>query len=112
MEILVNEKGVQDDCIGRFFRYTEAGFTGKNGRFVQTRELRPLKSISCPGCAECAGLDEELAARASEKGFVQFGPMLQSGDTVTLLQVPISRDRETGRPKVWFYEAILANPTT
>lgn len=112
MEILIDEKDVQDSCIGRFFRYTEAGFTGKNGRFVQTRELRPLKSISCPGCAECDGLDAEMTSRAGEKGFMQFGSMLQSGDTVTLLQVPISRDRETGLPKVWFYEVILANPTT
>lgn len=112
MKILIDENSAQVECVGRFFRYTEAGFTGKNGRFVQTKELRPLKSISCPGCAECNGLEAELTARAGEKGFMQFGSMLESGDTVTLLQVPISRDRETGLPKVWFYEVILANKTT
>ncbi|WP_157643798.1 hypothetical protein [Burkholderia ubonensis] len=111
MEILVDEKRVQEDCKGRFFRYTEAGFTGKNGRFVLTRELRPLKSISCPGCAECGGLDEELATRANEKGFVQFCPTLESGDTVTLLQVPISRNWETGQLTKWYYEVKRANTT-
>ncbi|WP_157639977.1 hypothetical protein [Burkholderia ubonensis] len=111
MEIRVDENRVQEDCKGRFFRYTEAGFIGQNGRFVVTRELRPLKSISCPGCAECAGLNDELAARANEKGFVQFSPTLASGDTVTLLQVPISRDWGTGQLTKWYYEVNRANTT-
>lgn len=99
----------QEDCKGRFFRYTEAGFSGKNGRIVQTRELRPLKSISCQGCAECAGLDAELKARADEKGFLDFAPSLKSGDTVTLLQIPVSRDLESGQLKQWYYEVCRAN---
>jgi hypothetical protein len=110
MDIHVSEAGVQEDCIGRFFRYTEAGFSGKGGRVVVTRELRPLKGISCTGCAECGGLARELADRAKEKDFLQFCPSLESGDTVALLQVPVSRNWE-GRLEEWYYEVKRANIT-
>lgn len=110
MEIIVGEAGVQDDCIGRFFRYTEAGFSGKGGRIVVTRELRPLKTISCSGCAECQGLARELAERAKDKDFLQFCPTLETGDTVTLLQVPVFRNSE-GKLEQWYYEVIRANTT-
>jgi len=103
MEINVGARGVQEDCKGRFFRYTESRFTGQNERFVYTRELRPLKGISCSGCPECSGLTKDLATRANEKDFVQFGPTLKSGDTVTLLQVPVSRN-ESGELEQWYYE--------
>jgi hypothetical protein len=110
MDITVGEAGVQADCIGRFFRYTEAGFSGKGGRIVVTRELRPLRSISCTGCAECDDLERELADRAKEKDFLQFSPELVSGDTVSLLQVPISRSWD-GVLEEWYYEVIRANTT-
>ena len=111
MEIRVSAGGVQEECKGRFFRFTEAGFSGQNGRVVQTKELRPLKSISCPGCAVCRGLDDELKKRANEKGFLQFCPSLKSGDTVTLLQVPVDRNWDTGELKEWYYEVKPANST-
>lgn len=110
MDTRVSEVGMQDDCKGRFFRYTEAGFSGKGGRIVLTRELRPLKTISCAGCPECKSLDQELVKRANEKGFLQFSPALESGDTVTLLQVPLSRDKD-GRLVQWYYEVTRANTT-
>lgn len=109
MKITIMAQGVQPGCIGRFFRYTESGFKGQNGRLVQTKEIRPLKSISCPGCAECAVLDEDLATRAKEMNFVQFSPELKSGDTVTLFQVPVLRDRETGLLEEWYYEVQRAD---
>jgi hypothetical protein len=111
MRIKIGEKGVQEECKGRFFRYTENGFTGKNNRVVLTRELRPLKSISCSGCPECAGLDAELAARVNEINFLQFNPTLKSGDTVKLVQVPVDRDWGTGELKKWYYEVSRANTT-
>lgn len=110
MDIQVTEAGLQDDCKGRYFRYTEAGFSGKNGRIVLTRELRPLKTISCSGCPECKGLDDELAQRANEKDFLQFSPSLISGDTVTLLQIPLRRDAER-RLVQWYYEVTRADTT-
>lgn len=110
MDITVSEAGVQDDCKGRFFRYTEAGFSGKAGRIVVTRELRPLKTISCTGCPECRDLERELAVRAKEKDFLQFCPSLDSGDTVMLLQVPLSRTPD-GRLERWYYEVKRANTT-
>lgn len=109
MKIVADNKGAITDCKGRFFRYTTASFTGQNGRFVLTQELRPLKSISCPGCAECGGLADELVSRAKEAGFIQFCPTLESGDIVTLIQVPVSRDRDTGVLEEWYYEAKRAN---
>jgi len=111
MDIQVSKAGVQEDCKGRFFRYTEAGFGGKNGRIVLTRELRPLKTISCPGCPECRDLDRELADRANEKDFLQFCPALASGDTVTLLQVPVFRNETTGVLEQWYYEVKRADTT-
>lgn len=110
MNARVYEVDMQDDCKGRFFRYTEAGFSGKGGRIVFTRELRPLKTISCSGCPECSGLDAELVQRANEKDFLQFSPSLVSGDTVTLLQIPLGRDTE-GRLAQWYYEVTRANTT-
>lgn len=110
MDIRVSDAGVQEDCKGRFFRYIEAGFGGKNGRIVVTRELRPLKTISCTGCPECRNLDQELADRVNEKDFLQFCPSLVSGDTVTLLQVPVSRN-EAGVLEKWYYEVTRANTT-
>jgi hypothetical protein len=110
MDIRVSEAGVRDDCTGRYFRYTEAGFSGKGGRIVVTRELRPLKTISCTGCPECKGLDYELATRANEKDFLQFSPSLTSGDTVTLLQIPVARDT-AGRLVQWYYEVKRADTT-
>jgi hypothetical protein len=111
MKITVDAQGLQDPCKGRFFRYTEAGFTGKNQRVVLTRELRPLKSISCPGCPECAGLNAELEARVNEINFLQFCPTLKSGDTVKLVQIPVERDYSTGELKKWYYEVSRADTT-
>lgn len=110
MDIHVSKAGVQEDCKGRYFRYTEAGFSGKGGRIVVSRELRPLKSISCTGCPECGDLDRELAERANEKDFLQFCPALATGDTVTLLQVPVSRN-DDGTLEEWYYEVKRANLT-
>lgn len=106
MDYLNHEGPEEETCKGRFFRYTEAGFTGQNGRVVLTKELRPLKSSSCTGCAECGGLEAELAARAGEKGFLQFNPELESGDTVQLFQVPLERNWETGVLEEWYYEVL------
>ncbi len=111
MKITVSEKGVHDDCKGRFFRYTEAGFTGKNNRVVVTRQLRPLKSLSCSGCPECAGLSVALAARINEINFLQFCPTLKSGDIVKLVQIPVERDLATGELKRWYYEVSRADKT-
>lgn len=110
MEITVSEAGLPEDCNGRFFRYTEAGFSGKGGRIVVTRELRPLKTISCTGCPECRHLERELAERAKEKDFLQFCPSLETGDTVVLLQVPIARNA-VGLLERWYYEVKRANTT-
>lgn len=111
MKIKIGKQGVQENCTGRFFRYTESGYTGQNNRVVLTRELRPLKSISCSGCPECAGLDAELAARVNENDFLQFNPALKSGDTVKLVQVPVDRDWGTGELKKWYYEVCQADTT-
>ena len=111
MKIKLTEQTIPEDCKGRFFRYTESGFTGKKARVVLTRELRPLKSISCPGCPECVGLDAELAARVNEINFLQFNPTLVTGDTVRLVQVPVDRDWSTGVLKKWYYEVTRANTT-
>jgi hypothetical protein len=111
MKIRIGDDRAQDECKGRFFRYTESGFTGKNNRVVLTRELRPLKSISCLGCPECAGLDAELAARVNGNDFLQFNPALKSGDTVKLVQVPVDRDWSTGVLKKWYYEVSRADKT-
>lgn len=108
MPIERKETGPPDYCKGRYFRYIETGFSGKCGRIVVSRELRPLKSISCTGCPDCQHLEFELARRAHEKDFLQFSPALQSGNTVTLLQVPLSRN-EDGVLEHWYYEVTPAN---
>lgn len=98
-----------DECRGRFFRFTEAGFTGKGGRLVQSRELRPLRSISCPGCLDCAELVADIEVKVASRDSLLFNPELVSGDTATLIQVITSRNPANGEALTWFYEVIPAN---
>lgn len=107
---MIEGKSMELDCAGRYFRYIETGYSGKGGRVVVAQELRPLKSISCRGCPECAGLDAELSAHIPESGFLQFSPALASGDTVKLLLIPVERN-DAGVLEKWYYEVLKADTT-
>lgn len=101
----------EQPCKGVYYRYIQSTFTGKAGRIVFSNELRPLKSISCPGCSKCfpdIACLEELLSCIGEHA-IEFSPQLKSGDTAVLLCVVDSRDRETGHVDDYHYVAHVAN---
>lgn len=99
-------------CKGVYYRYIESSFTGKGGRIVFSNELRPLKSISCPGCSQCLPevdcLDELL--NCIGQGAIEFSPQLSSGDTAILVLKIDSRDRESGHVDDYHYVAHKVDP--
>lgn len=99
-------------CKGRYYRFIESIFTGKGGRIVFTKEVRLLKSISCAGCETCWREEEGLSSLLSEdpSGAIDFSGPLETGDTIALIFVEDSRDRETGYIEEYHYKAIEVKP--
>lgn len=95
-------------CKGQFFRYIETVFTGKHGRMVFSKELRPLRSLSCPGCAECGPHEDSIKESLScdPTGAIQFSPKLAHGDTVHLVPEATSVDWETGYADPCVYKVV------
>lgn len=92
-------------CKGRLFRFKESCYEGTRGRVVFSKELRPLKSLSCAGCEECWAFDEDLryAREMSPRGYIQFDVSLEPEDTVHLTLVEGPRDPDTGALESWHY---------
>lgn len=99
-------------CKGRYYRYLESAFIGKNGRLVIQNELRPLKSLSCAGCSDCGYQEDDLKESfADSRGtFLEFDDDLKSGDTVYLALVEDSRDWESGHLDDWHYRVKRVTP--
>lgn len=105
---LEKESTQQPTCKGRFYRFLDAAFIGKGGRIVCTKELRPLKSISCPGCETCwpdEGCISELIADTPLTA-IEFDPALTSNDIAQLVLVVDSYDREMGYIEDYHYLAV------
>ena len=48
------------DCKGRIYRARVNAFIRPNGEYVYQQRMSLMKSLSCPGCKHCGGLDELL----------------------------------------------------
>lgn len=95
-------------CKGRLFRFIETSFAGKNGRLVFTRELRPLRSMSCKGCEECGPEADDIKESMAMDPFgaIQFNSGLVHGDTVRLALIEGRLDVASGALQNWHYEAV------
>jgi hypothetical protein len=94
-------------CRGRFYRYLESTFKGKGNRIVLTQELRLLKSISCPGCPKCWGLEDCLdeTLEVDPRNAIQFIGPIEPGATVELTCKVTSIDYESGNADGCVFEA-------
>lgn len=104
----------QHKCKGRFYRFLESTFIGKGGRLVSTKELRPLKSLSCPGCEICwpdEGCIQELIADMP-LGSIVFDSALEPNGIAQLVLVVESRDPEMDYIEDYHYLARPAPPPT
>lgn len=99
-------------CKGRVFRYHEAVFIGAKGRICVTKELRPLKMMSCPGCENCGPNVDGLADIISDVGVLalEFDANLVNGDAVYLALVPTSYDWESSEIEDWLYAVKKVQP--
>ena len=92
-------------CNGIVYRYHESAFIGKNGRICVSKELRPLKRLSCPGCEICGPQVDCLQESVVDLGAaaIEFEPGLETGNEVKVVMVPQSYDWESGHLEEWTY---------
>lgn len=94
-------------CKGRFYRVVKNKFIGKEGSINFSKKYRPLKTISCKGCAYCDSLDYDL--RESELNIVDIGS--NHGDIVQLIITNLSHDWESGLVDDWDLEFRIVKET-
>lgn len=94
-------------CKGLVYRYLKTAFAS-DGRIAFREELRPMKSLSCPGCAKCGGIQDDLAESLSNgrEDIIQFPTPVKHSDLVTLHLVITGRDWETGYADTWHYNVV------
>jgi len=92
------EKSNEEPCKGLCFRgYTNTHWFGD--KFRVTNELRLLKKRSCPGCAQCSYLTEEL-----QSNVIVLTPEIEHGKLYELRVTNVSRDYESGIVDDWNVE--------
>jgi hypothetical protein len=91
----------EPDCKGKIFRVREGKFLRANGAIVFQREYVPMKRLSCPGCAKCDWLVDDIL----ESGFqvIEGG---EPGDLVELKVTNVGTDWETGYVDSWDLEFV------
>lgn len=99
----------KQECKGIFYRYTESNYKGEYGRMVFSKEIRPLKRISCPGCEKCGVEKDLLDSLMSDcpNQAIIFNNHVKNDDIVKLLLIEDSRDRETNTIDTYHYEAYV-----
>jgi hypothetical protein len=89
-------------------RYRESSFALKAVRGVKTTwELYELESRSCPGCAQCLSIFDDLREFPDR---VELDPALQNGDMAVLSIKVDSVDWETGHADDWHVVATKVAP--
>lgn len=99
----------KQECKGIFYRYTESNYKGEYGRIVFSKEIRPLKRISCPGCEKCGSekdLLDSLMSECPNKAII-FNDSVKNDDIIKLVLIEDSHDRETGVIDACHYEAYV-----
>jgi len=86
LQLLLARNGAHT-CPGRFYRIRIQNYFGQRRAICRRLVLHPLKKESCPGCPECAWLDELDWVHSGVESFIELGNDLQHGQKVFLSPV-------------------------
>lgn len=70
-------------CRGLFYRASKNFFVAADGRIEQRFVLRPLKSLSCPGCRQCACIEELVSEYGGVENLDLTG--IRAGETYEII---------------------------
>lgn len=88
-----------DICKGLFFRLRLNTYY-QDGRYVEKKEMRLLKRLSCKGCAKCGWIEENLREEAFGSPPIEIDEEVDQGIYIVGV-TDISRDCETGIVDDW-----------
>ena len=83
-------------CKGKFFRASVNGFMSADGTYTYQERMKPLKRMSCSGCADCDWIEDDLKEFINNEMFPAVEGGIENGAIYTLAVTEISRDWESG----------------
>jgi len=83
-------------CKGKFFRASVNGFMSADGTYTYQERMKPLKRMSCSGCADCDWIEDDLKEFICNEMFPDVKDGIENAAIYTLEVTDISRDWESG----------------
>jgi hypothetical protein len=94
------EEFMENKCQGLVFRGKKSVYYNQ-GRFVEKKEIRLLKKMSCRGCHKCISLMDDLKEEITNIGTEYGFPDIKDGGLYTLEFEVLGRDPEGGWVDDW-----------